>query len=80
LSDAAKAEEKFAHHTKQVMRQGFHDICVQENPVLIFSELMDSSSLFLTASADTFYFPQLRRPEQWADGGRDGTDGARHLR
>jgi hypothetical protein len=38
------------------MRQGFHDIGVKDNQVLIFSQLMDSSSLFLTANADTVYF------------------------
>ena len=37
------------------MRQGFHGIGVEDNSVLIFSELMDSSSRFLTANADTVY-------------------------
>jgi hypothetical protein len=38
------------------IRQGFHDVGVQDNQVLIFSELMDSSSRFLTANADTVYY------------------------
>jgi hypothetical protein len=38
------------------IRQGFLDIGVQDNSVLLFSELMDSASLFLTANCDTVYF------------------------
>lgn len=38
------------------IRKGFHDAGVQDNSVLIFSELMGSESLFLTANADTVYF------------------------
>src|SRR5580693_1742016 len=38
------------------MRQGFLDIGVEDNSVLLFSELMDSASLFLTANCDTVYF------------------------
>jgi hypothetical protein len=37
-------------------RQGFLDIGVDDNSVLLFSELMDSASLFLTANCDTVYF------------------------
>ncbi len=37
-------------------RQGMRDAGVADNDVLIFSELMDSRSLFLTANADTVYF------------------------
>jgi len=36
--------------------KGFQSIGVQNNDVLIFSELMDSASLFLTANADTVYY------------------------
>ena len=36
--------------------KGFNDAGVPDNSVLIFSELMDSKSLFLTANADTIYF------------------------
>ena len=46
----------FPAASTQAMRQGFHDIGVQDNSVLIFSELMDSSSRFLTANADTVYY------------------------
>lgn len=35
--------------------KGLQDIGVKPNEVLIFSELMDSNSLFLTANADTIY-------------------------
>lgn len=37
------------------LRRGFHSIGVEDNSVLIFSELMDSASLFLTANCDTLY-------------------------
>ena len=38
------------------IRQGFLSAGVQDNTVMIFSELMGSESLFLTANADTVYF------------------------
>jgi hypothetical protein len=37
------------------IRKGFQDAGVADGDVLIFSELMDSRSLFLTANADTVY-------------------------
>ncbi len=37
-------------------RKGMRDAGVKDNEVLIFSGLMDASSLFLTANADTVYF------------------------
>jgi hypothetical protein len=37
------------------MRRGFQSIGVEDNSVLIFSDLMDSQSLFLTANCDTLY-------------------------
>ena len=37
------------------IREGFHSIGAEDNTVVIFSELMDSKSLFLTANADTVY-------------------------
>jgi hypothetical protein len=37
------------------IRRGFHNIGAEDNTVVIFSELMDSNSLFLTANADTIY-------------------------
>ena len=39
----------------QALRKGMQSIGVKENEVLIFSELMDAKSLFLTANADTIY-------------------------
>ncbi len=38
------------------LRAGYADVGVDDNDVLIFSELMDCKSLFLTANADTVYF------------------------
>jgi hypothetical protein len=37
------------------MRQGFLDLGVLDNEMLLFSDLMDSASLFLTANCDTVY-------------------------
>jgi hypothetical protein len=36
-------------------RKGLQSIGVQDNEVIVFSELMDAKSLFLTANADTIY-------------------------
>ncbi len=38
------------------IQKGFQSVGVADNTVAIFSELMDSSSLFLTANADTVYY------------------------
>jgi hypothetical protein len=38
------------------LRAGFQSIGVEDNEVLLFSTLMDSASLFLTANCDTLYF------------------------
>ena len=38
------------------LRKGFHEAGADDNEILIFSELMGSESLFLTANADTVYF------------------------
>ena len=37
------------------LRKGMHDIGVKDSQVLVFSDLMDAKSLFLTANADTIY-------------------------
>ena len=37
-------------------RRAFLDAGVKDNEILVFSELMDAKSLFLTANADTVYF------------------------
>jgi hypothetical protein len=37
-------------------RKGFLDVGVKDNEILLFSELMNAKSLFLTANADTVYF------------------------
>lgn len=38
------------------LRKGFADVGIEDNEFILFSELMDSASLFLTANADTVYF------------------------
>jgi hypothetical protein len=38
------------------IRKGFLDVGVKDNEIVVFSTLMDSKSLFLTANADTVYF------------------------
>jgi hypothetical protein len=45
----------FSGASAYAIREGFHSIGAEDNTVLIFSELMDSNSLFLTANADTIY-------------------------
>ncbi|MGR8934709.1 MAG: DUF1254 domain-containing protein [Gammaproteobacteria bacterium] len=37
------------------IRKGLQDVGVKDNEVIVFSELMDAKSLFLTANADTVY-------------------------
>jgi hypothetical protein len=46
----------FPGASTQALLNGFHEAGVEDNSILIFSELMDSNSLFLTANADTVYF------------------------
>jgi len=36
--------------------KGFREVGAKDNDIIIFSELMDSQSLFLTANADTVYY------------------------
>jgi hypothetical protein len=38
------------------LRKGFQSIGADDNDIIIFSELMNSESLFLTANADTVYY------------------------
>ena len=45
----------FSGASAYAIREGFHSIGAEDNTVVIFSELMDASSLFLTANADTVY-------------------------
>lgn len=40
----------------QALLEGFHAAGINDNEILLFSELMDSESLFLTANADTVYY------------------------
>ena len=46
----------FAGASTVAMRRGFLEAGVSGQPILIFSELMDARSLFLTANCDTVYF------------------------
>jgi hypothetical protein len=45
----------FSGASAYAVRKGFQSIGADDNTVIIFSELMDSNSLFLTANADTIY-------------------------
>ena len=45
----------FAGASTYALRKGFHEAGAKDNEILMFSELMDSASLFLTANADTVY-------------------------
>ncbi len=45
----------FSGASAYAIRKGFHSIGAEDNTVVIFSELMDANSLFLTANADTIY-------------------------
>jgi hypothetical protein len=49
----------YAGASTVALRQGLEEAGADDNEVLIFSELMDSASLFLTANADTAYFRPL---------------------
>jgi hypothetical protein len=46
----------FPAASTHALREGFRSVGAADNSVLIFSELMDSSSRFLTANADTVYY------------------------
>jgi hypothetical protein len=46
----------FSGVSMYAIRKGFRDAGVKDNDIIIFSGLMDSKSLFLTANADTIYF------------------------
>ena len=45
----------FGGASAYALRQGFQSIGAEDNSVVLFSELMDSNSLFLTPNADTVY-------------------------
>ena len=47
-----------SHRGASVMaiRNGLLDVGVEDNDIILFSELMDSESLFLTGNADTVYY------------------------
>ncbi len=57
--DLTHAQRAFADTLQGVsihaMRNGLLSIGVKDNEVIVFSELMDAKSLFLTANADTIY-------------------------
>jgi hypothetical protein len=46
----------FAGPSTYALRKGMQEAGAKDNEILMFSELMDSESLFLTANADTVYF------------------------
>ena len=45
----------FSGASALAIRKGFQSIGAEDNTIVIFSELMDANSLFLTANADTIY-------------------------
>jgi hypothetical protein len=45
----------FAGASTYAQRKGFQEAGAKDNEILMFSKLMDSESLFLTANADTVY-------------------------
>ena len=49
-------DNSFRGASAYAIREGLHSIGAKDNDVVIFSELMDSNSLFLTANADTVYY------------------------
>lgn len=49
-------DNSFRGASAYAIRQGLLSIGAEDNTVVIFSELMDSHSLFLTANADTVYY------------------------
>ncbi|MCB1495374.1 MAG: DUF1254 domain-containing protein [Bauldia sp.] len=48
--------DTFKGVSMQAVLEGFHAAGIKDNEILIFSKLMDSESLFLTANADTVYY------------------------
>ena len=70
----------FPGASTQALRNGLHEVGVEDNAILIFSELMGSESLFLTANADTVYFLGIVDLTFGSDGYRDASAGARAVR
>ena len=48
--------DTFKGVSMQALLEGFEAAGIKDNEMLLFSELMDSESLFLTANADTVYY------------------------
>lgn len=46
----------YAAVSQYAIHNGFQEQGIKDNEVLVFSKLMNSKSLFLTANADTYYF------------------------
>jgi hypothetical protein len=46
----------FGGASTYAIRKGFHEAGADDNAIIIFSELMGSESVFLTANADTVYY------------------------
>jgi hypothetical protein len=49
------------------LRKGMEDVGVKQNEVMVFSELMDAKSLFLTPNADTIYDRPRRHQHRQGD-------------
>lgn len=52
----AAYNNSFRGASAYAIRKGLHSIGAEDNIVVVYSELMDAKSLFLTANADTVYY------------------------
>jgi hypothetical protein len=62
------------------LRKGLQSAGVKDNEVIVFSELMDAKSLFLTANADTVYGVRRPRSHQGTRRARGAAPISRRLR
>ncbi len=62
------------------LRKGMQSVGVKDNEVIVFSELMDAKSLFLTANADTVYVMGVLDLTQGTRGAGDAAQVARRHR
>ena len=77
--DFTHANDAFADTFQGVsihaIRKGLQSVGVKDNEVIVFSELMDAKSLFLTANADTVYVVGVARSHQGPHGAGDAAAG-----
>jgi hypothetical protein len=61
-----------------VLQKGFQSIGAEDITIIIFSELMEAKSLFLTVKRGYRLLPRGLRSEQGADGERTAAEERRH--